>query len=295
MVYPGKKILYWGAVALYGVVLLGILLYLRFPETAFRQYCELRVEKIFPQVDCTIARVSFGFPAQLVFEEIRFELENAEKTLLLEDPQLVVSPIWKHFGNRISLRSRAYGGSHTAEIDIDAENNRVEIAHFVVENIDLEQVPFFEGKLDRTLRGILSGSGSAVLRQEGFAVITAQGNGSITNGEIGLKNPILGLNSLDMDSGSADFAVKAQKISLRKGEVEGPKIKADFQGDITLAGTLSASDIAVEGSLIPLQSLTQENRRVRQFITGLQKKNRSNALPFRIGGTLGNPAFVFAQ
>jgi len=239
--------------------------------------------------------VSFGFPAQLVFEEIRFELENPEKTLLLQDPQLEVSPLWKHFGNMFFLRSRAYGGSHTVEIGIDAENNRIEITQFVIKNIDLEQVPFLEEKFDRTARGIFSGSGSAVLRLEGFTVIEAQGNGSIKNGEIGLKNPILGLKNLEIESGSADFAVNAQNISLRKGEVNSRKIKADFQGNISLAGTLFAGDITVKGSLIPLQPLTQENRRLKLFITGLQKKHRSNAIPFRIGGTLGKPAFVFVQ
>lgn len=295
MVHSGKKVLYWGAVTLYGVVLVGALLYLRFPETTFRHYCEFKVKKVLPQVDCTIARVSFEFPAQLVFEEIQVEMKNSEKTLLLKDPQWVVSPLWEHFSNMFSLRSRAYGGSHTAEIGIDTENNRIKIDNFIIENVELSQIPFLEKKFDRTLLGIFSGSGSAVLQLGGLAVIEAQGNGSIENGEIGLKNQILGFTSLDMDNMSADFSVKEQKISLQKGELKSPKIKADFQGDISLASTFFASDIALRGSLIPLPALTRENRGVKPLIARLQKKYRSNAIPFRIGGTLGRPDFVFAR
>ena len=65
-----NQILYWLSVAFYTIVLLGVLLYLRFPGERFKEYCEYRIEKWLPGVSCTIAGIGYEFPVKIIFEQM---------------------------------------------------------------------------------------------------------------------------------------------------------------------------------------------------------------------------------
>lgn len=295
MAIAKKEVLYWISCFLYGAVLTGALLYIRFPADKFRRYFERVVEEKVPETSCSIAKIQYLFPFRLALEEVRIT-RGEDKELLYLDPLFSFMPIIKDPMHRFEINSAAYGGSHRAQIRINPEEESVEMLDVDITGVSLDDISFFHSKLDRKMTGALSFSGNAQIDiNNGLKIVAAAGVASVNEGEFHLKKPILELNSIELEESSVHFTLAQGKIALSKGEVKNSKLKASFAGDIVLAMPWLASSMAVKGEIVPLMPLYQENKQLRVIVSRMQKRYKTKVLPYNVNGTVGRPTFTFGN
>lgn len=289
-----KQILYWASLVLYGFILFGVLLYLRFPADKFRRYCERLVESKLPEVACTIGEMSYVFPHELVIKEVQLVKAGTDEVYFL-DPRLSLNPVWSNPSGAVLVKSEAFGGISTAIAQINREQRRIEILDAEMKDVDLQQVPFLSGKLDRKVSGILGIKGKAAISMDDFKISAADGTVTVLNGTLELKRPILELKELDLTDSSSDFLIQNNRVEFSSGIINNPMLKTEFEGNVDIAMPLSASIIKMQGAVTPQPPLYQKNRQLKVIVARMQKRYRNSSLPFKLGGNVGRPTFVFGK
>lgn len=289
-----KEISYWLVVILYGVALFSVLLYLRFPKDKFRNFCEGYCESKFENVECVIERISYVFPRDIVFTNIRLSNKETEE-LILEDPQLILKPLWNKPLSHLDMHSNLLGGNTTATLRIDNDNKVMRVDDISLSGIGLEKMAQVISGIDRKMGGEMGITGSAVVTTEKVALVEAEGQVALRSGKIELKNPILELRELEIVEGVLSFSIRDNKLELLDGEIKNDKLNTTFQGNVTLASPLHSGLVSLQGSVNPQLGLYKKNRQLKVIVGRMQKRYKSEALPFSLAGTVGKPTFVFGK
>ncbi len=295
MAKSNKEILYWSTVVVYGVALAGVLLYLRFPTEKFRKFSEQYVERKIPTVTCRIAKVGYAFPVNIQFKNIELKNVNDEKEILFSDQLLSVTPYWQKPLKTFDISSKAFGGNHSARVELHNDGNVLSLDNLHITDINLDGLDVLSAKLDRKVSGDFDLKGSLKLERDELRLIEAEGLVSVSNGEVELKRPILQQNILELKASQTRFNFRSNEIELSEGEVKGGRLHATFKGKITMAEPLPAAVMNLTGELQPQNLLYQEKRQLRAVVTRLQKKYKQNTLPFKVGGTIGRPTFGYGK
>ncbi|MEE4242844.1 MAG: type II secretion system protein GspN [Desulfopila sp.] len=288
-----KETIYWLAVVLYGVLLTGVLLYLRFPASEFRQLCCAMIEETVPGVNCSIGSIRYGFPGTLFFEDFQLRGDGAAEVVLFEDPRLAVKPVWPDFIGTFAVESSAFGGQHSVKLKSSSQADTLELTDLKIENLDLARLTYMERELDRKVSGILTAGGSVVFTKSGFELLSGSGDVRISRGAFALHRPILGLDTMDLDTGFLKFVLQDKRLEITDGTFSNNKLSAVFSGEVQLLEPWLAAEISVKGELSPLPPLYQENRQLQAIVTRMLKQRNTKMLPFTVGGTVGRPTFVF--
>jgi type II secretion system protein N len=288
-----KYFIYWMVVLLYAVALFVGLLYLRFPGERFKEYCVYRIEKLFPGASCTIAEIGYEFPAKVIFQQLRLTGKD-NNDLLFEDPQFSLQPVWSRLSEVVYIESRAFGGNHSALIDIEPNKGSVVLEDVVIKEADLGAITLFQ-RTDRTLSGRLSGKGSAAIHQQSLAVEAAKGSFTVSNFKFELAVPIFRLSTIDLDQSTFQLKIDQNVIELQDGKMSNSKIDGMFQGTVMLAEPLSISKLALTGNIIPKVELFQGENQLQAIVSGIQRRYNSDEVPFRVGGSINSPTFIFGK
>jgi type II secretion system protein N len=295
MAFAKKEALYWTACLLYGLVLTGMLLYLRFPAEKFRNYCERRVEELIPMISCSIAKIDYALPLRIVFADVRITDVNEGAGVLYEDPRLSIGPVWNNPLSLFRLRSAALGGNHQALLRLNSEERSLDFSEIQVAEVDLGTISFFQEKLERKVSGSFTMSGNVRVQLDGFRIIAADGTAAVTGGEFALKAPILELPVIELGESSVHFYLENDTMVLTAGILKNTFLNVAFEGNITLAPTWLDSTVNVKGAIVPLAPLFQQKRQLKTIVTRMQKKYQKEELPCLVGGTLGRPTFAFGN
>ena len=292
MAIKNKESSYWILVGLYGALLFIALLYLRFPGEDFRAYCEHLVEKALPGVNCTISKVSYDFPVGLHFEKMRIS-RNGEQ-ILLDDDRFSVAPAWTRLTSAYAVESQAFGGRHSALLSINDEEGRIIFNELRIANLPLEKIPVI-GAMERPLTGILSGEGTAMLNSREIGFHQINGIFTLTDSRYELGRPLFLMADIEVPLTTFRLAFNEGVARLTAGAVRTAKVEGDFQGDVTLADSLADSRLKISGNLTPKAQLFPGSRQLQAVVAGVQRRYRSEELPFKIGGSLGQPSFIFSK
>ncbi len=288
-----KHFIYWMAVVLYAVALLGVLLYLRFPGERVKEYCEYRIEKWLPGVSCSIAEISYEFPAKIIFNQMRLTGKNSDD-LLFEDPQFSLQPVWSRLTDVVYIESMAFGGNHSALVGIDQDKGRAVLEELTIENASVKEITLFQ-RTDRKTAGTLSGKGSAAINQHSLEVETAEGNFTVSNLGFELTSPIFQLSAIDLEKSTFQLKIDENVVELQDGKITNPKIDGTFQGTVILADPLWISKLTVTGNITPKVELFQGKKQLQAVVSGIQRRYNSDDVPFRVGGSITAPTFVFGK
>ncbi|MDJ0623110.1 MAG: type II secretion system protein GspN [Desulfocapsaceae bacterium] len=292
MAQKNKESIYWILVGLYGGILLIALLYLRFPVEKFRQYCEYLVEKTLPGVNCDIARVSYDFPLGLHF--MKMQIRDADDALLLEDSRFSMAPAWGSLTNTYAVESQAFGGSHSALLSVNDGEDGIAFNELQIDNLAIEKIPAFAA-MDRPITGILSGNGTALLSRRELRTTRIEGKFLLADGSYELSRPLFLMSNIELPQTTFRLFFSEGVAQLSEGKLRTPKVDGDFQGSFTIAESLVASRLNVTGNLTPKAPLFPDSKQLQAVVSGVQRRYRSEELPFKLGGTLGRPSFIFSK
>jgi type II secretion system protein N len=291
-----KETMYWSAVVFYGILLVGLLLYLRFPAEKFRKFSGNFIEEMIPGVSCSIGKTGYGFPLKIQFENVRLSDAANTEVLFYEDALLSIEPSWRNLSSAFILESRAFGGSHTAKVLMKGEGGAtIELRDFQISRLDLDKLPYLRRKIDRKITGMVDAQGSLVIDREKNTIAAAQGNVAISDGTFELKKPLLELTTLEIKESTFSVGIKEKQVEISDGKLRNPKLRATFAGEIALAEPWLAGALGFQGEITPLTPLYQERKGLKTIVSRMQKQYGGQSLPFTIGGTLGRPTFVFAR
>lgn len=291
-----RPIFSWRTVVylIYALILTGTLLYVRFPAQTFKQFCENRLELIFPESVCTIERISYRFPLTISFEAVNFSSTGSSGRPGFFVDSLSVAPDLAKLGGNITLAATVYGGVFSARLEVDFTAKKIELHDVQITGLDAAALQKGLAVLDRKVSGTLGFTGSYQGTFDNPAGGSGQGRIVADAGSVALLQPVLSLQQIDFYQAVGNLRYENRKLSVSEGKLKGKDLTADFAGNLQVASTFLASEVQIGGRLVPQAAFLQTHPQEQKMVQGVMKRYNMTALPFKVGGTLSSPTFRFS-
>lgn len=306
---------------LYGLVLMSVLLYIRFPADSLKTYCEHRLEQFTGVEKCSIGRIIYHFPFAVELKRIRFFAGSGERNrITIDDLQLF--PVKKKFFGQWRLEGSCYGGSLSGLLEVKLKRKVYSLQDFRLENIDLSPLSKSIPALGRKLKGRLdftgdykarfdkpawpasmahlqranenstaAGQPSTVRSSDRLLAGTGQGNLVLKQGRIQLSRSVLTLEEIDFNEINIRLQLQDQLLLIREGRMDGKDVDARLAGTIQGPFFPPHGSLQISGLLFPREKFLAGRPAIARFFGRLKQSSRKPALRFRIGGTLTKPTF----
>ncbi len=283
----------WFFYCSYAVVLTVVLLYVRFPGAKFKEYCVKQVQELFSGTECRIGRLAYSFPLSLSFEDMVFFLPKQEKAPLVKLNSITISPVFSNLGKVFELRGEGYSGHFSGTLHPERKDNQFSLVNLKIQNMSLGEMKLVQGVLGREISGLLdfTGSFSAVVNQ--YLAGKAQGKVKLKAGKISLVQPVLAMNTIDLQQMEMEVKYDSHELQLSKGKMKGKELSADFSSTVRVISPWYISSITVTGDVAPQTGFMKENPLVQNEVRALRMQYKKPTIPFRINGSLQKPAFRF--
>ncbi len=277
---------------LYGFVLTGILLYVRFPAEELKRFSSEYVEALFPGTDCRIGSLSYSFPLTLKAREIRLSAAEKPDQVVFETSSLAIRPHLRFPLQEFVLSGELYGGSHRSILQLH-EKGAFSLQGLEITNLQLQQLQYLQEQLGRSLAGKVTINGEYFGSFDRLTKGEARGRVELIEGSLELLQPILSLNSIDLQRSAFDFELKELELIIGKGMFDGNELKGGFAGSIGIEETFFGSEFDLDGDLEVRDTLLSGNTRVKSIVSSLQRRHKRTTLPFTLSGTVDKPLFRF--
>lgn len=278
---------------IYGVLLILVLLYIRFPTEKFKTFWEKQVEQTFGNATCSIEKIHYAFPVFIVFEKIKISKTAAEQQTVVVVDQLKVRPGIK-FWHTYALQGELYTGTVRAKLNLDRKERSYKLTDIVLHDLQLSEIIKDQGIVDRKITGRLSGSG----RYQAQWNVPGSGEGkvriAVSPGNMELLHPVLSLSTLDFEHINFDVSI-GEQLAIEQGKLKGKDISADFEGTVNVVNSFLDSRVRLSGLLEPRREFLQTHPVEAKMVKQYAKRYKQSALPFKMGGTLSNPTFRFSR
>ncbi|MFH2124256.1 MAG: type II secretion system protein GspN [Pseudomonadota bacterium] len=283
----------WSLYTIYGLLLVTLLLYVRFPAQKFKGFCTHLITQQFPGYENTIESLHYQFPLTLVARNIQVQSKDKAAKKVFDIEQLTIKPDLKVPGKNFSLGITAYGGKHQISLSLDLSHNTFTLPKIEINELDLKKLPWLQTQTGRNITGLFTARGNyAGQTGQDIALGTGEGSAHIKNGTFELLYPILSLNNIDIDKGEVLVKLVSRKILLSKGTFNGRELSGTFAGKISsLNAAFAAMQLDLTGSLTPLPALVKQSGKAQPLLLQLQQNEA--ALPFHLKGTIAQPVFLF--
>jgi len=285
----------WRALAylFYALMLIGVLLYVRFPTEKFKVFCENRLGILLPAGVCTIDRIDYNFPLTLNVDGIRISRGDAPRHegFFIDTLSLVVNPA--NLGKTAFLSAIFYGGKFSARLETDFTGQTIRMQGIQLTGLRLAELVKGPLAVDRTIEGIAAFEGDY---QAGFMDLlggVGKGRGVIKTGSIDLLQPVLSLRKIDFTEAGCTVDYENKRMEIAEGKLQGKDMTAEFSGELRLGSSMTNTQWQLGGALLPSAVFLQTYPQEAGMVQAVMQRYHMTALPFKIGGTLKNPTVRF--
>ncbi|MFH0784263.1 MAG: type II secretion system protein GspN [Pseudomonadota bacterium] len=292
-----RTIFSWRAILFlaYALLLIGFLLYLRFPAQKFKQFCENRLELIFTECVCTIDRISYQIPLTFTFYGVRLRRADAAGRADFIIDSLTLTPNPAKLPNKITLAATLYGGVLSAQFDGDFSAKKMMLHDIQLSGLDVAALQKSFAVFERKIEGTLGFTGSYQATFDRPAGGTGQGRIVVDTGSMALLQPVLSLQQIDFHQAICNLQYNNGKLEASDGRLKGKDITADFTGELQPAMSFWDSELQLTGRLVPLDAFLEMHPQEQKIVQGVMKRFNMTTLPFKVGGTLNSPTFRFSR
>ncbi|MFT5700784.1 MAG: type II secretion system protein N [Desulforhopalus sp.] len=278
----------------YGIVLTLVLLYLRFPTTEFKTYCEQQIEHALNNnTTCSIEQIRYKFPFSVTLEQLKLQKTTGGQQPIIMIDKIGIRPALK-FWSTFKIAGTLYSGSLQSTLKINRDESSYKLTDLVLHDLNLGAILKDQGIANREIQGSLSGSG---IYQADWASAT-KGKGkariALSKGSFELLVPVLSLSAINFEQINFDLSLTEQ-TELQQGKLKGRDINANFEGSVNIMNSFQDSRIVLSGLLEPKREFLQTHPLEAKMVKQYAKRFRKNGLPFKMGGTLSNPTFRFSR
>jgi type II secretion system protein N len=285
---------------LYGILLMIVLLYYRFPSDALGDYLQSTADEINPRYHVLVGEVRPSFPFGVKFLKTRVSLrENPDTNLFMAESLLIRPGLWSFLKGESKYRfdCLAYGGEIKGSVYFSDNGGEAPERPFTtsieLRDIRIDDYEYLFTLIGRNVKGILGGiitySGQGSLFING----TGEANLRISNGSVELLQPIFSLESVSFDDVSIKMILEKTKIKLTRVELKGREIKGTLSGTIGLKQNFSRSRLALRGSIEPLEDFFKSENGAPRIMKLFKRRLREGKLSFVVRGTPTDPKIRF--
>ena len=285
---------------LYGILLMIVLLYYRFPSDALGDYLQSTAEEINPRYHVLVGKVRPSFPFGVKFLKPRVSLrESPDIDLFMADSLLIRPGLWSFLKGESKYRfdCLAYGGDIKGSVHFSDNGGEASERPFTtsieLRDIRVNDYEYLFTLIGRNVKGILGGiitySGQGNLLING----TGEANLRISDGSVELLQPIFSLESVSFDDLRIKMILEKTKIKLTHVELKGREIKGTLSGTIGLKQNFSKSRLALRGSIEPLEGFFKGENGAPRIMKLFKRRLRKGKLSFVVRGTPADPKIRF--
>ena len=282
---------------LYGLVLIALLLYLRFPSDAVKDYIQAEGERANPPFTLSVDHIGPLIPFGLKFVKTRVSLRDSPNTLILKADGLSLRPsLLSLLGGKpdYSFRCAAYKGDTSGSIRLQEEGKKASVdAEIELTNVDLGEYTYLQELIGRTVKGTLSGTIKYNGQYRPMLDGSGEANLSLSEGMVELAEPFLTLKSIDFDEMEIDMVLNKRKINVGHLEFKGKQLQGKLSGTISLGKVLSESALSLSGTIEPFAALFESAEGAQETVAFLRGRLNQGTFTFTIEGTLGQPKIKF--
>jgi type II secretion system protein N len=285
---------FWLSLLLYGLVLTGVLLVVRFPAEKVEGYLAVKIATLSHGAAVDIGQCGYTFPAMLRCDHLAIGTSGKkEEMVVLEN--LTISPLTSGFGLKYNLAGEIAGGTFRTVAEFSPLNKTVALRSLALASLDLSRAGFVKQGLQREISGLLDFSGSMAVSLDGGGVITQEGKLSVREGDFVLRQQILLADRLQMAPMEVKLSYGKGVLQLRDGSLRGKQLVVDFAGELQPDDTLATWKMALKGSMTPVQEYVGGNPQLQRVVKRLQRQFTGDSLPYMVSGSLGVPHFRFGS
>jgi len=285
---------------LYGILLMIVLLYYRFPSDALGDYLQSTADEINPRYHVLVGKVRPSFPFGMKFLKTRVSLrENRDTNLFMAESLLIKPGLWSFLKgeSKYWFDCLAYGGDIKGSVNFSDNSGEASERLFTtsmeLRDIRINDYEYLFTLIGRNVKGVLGGiitySGQGSLLING----TGEANLRISDGSVELLQPIFSLESVSFDDVWIKMIFEKTKIKLTRVELKGREIKGTLSGTIGLKQNFSKSRLALKGSIEPLEAFFKGENGAPRIMKLFKRRLREGKLSFVVRGTPADPKIRF--
>lgn len=280
----------WIAYIGYISVVTMVFLYYLFPSDTMNAYLNHHVSRLWPQFQLVSSEVGPTLPPGLkltlpVLYRGQQAIAGAQHVKLIPGLLSLFSA-----GKKVHIRGDAYEGAMSGTVVISGlDASPVLDLDLVFGGIKVGSIPIISSLVTHEVDGIAGGR---------FLFDNAEnpaGQGSldltITDGSVALNPPLLGITQLNFNSIEGEAELSDRRIRISRFFVKGQEINLNATGTIVLREPFDTSALNISGQILPHPSFIRNLAGVVPAGMISEKSISGGGIPFRISGTVANPAF----
>jgi len=283
----------WLGYALYSIVLLAVLLYLRFPSGVLEDYLRTQAESAFPRYSVSIGEAEPSLPPGLKITHTSVSTKGEPRVSLLKAESLSLRPdFWSLLQGKlkISIDSRLYGGSVHGWIHFVGRNWKGPFtASLELKNLSLSEYAYLSTFLDREVSGSLAGTISYANGEKTLLEGTGKTDLRVLNGKVEFSEPLFSIESVRFDELLIRLDIKNRIIDLKQVEVKGSDVQGTLSGSIRLQREFSKSVLDLRGEVEPMAGFIKSSQEAARAMDLLKRRLKRGKLQFVVRGTLETP------
>jgi len=285
---------------LYGILLMIVLLYYRFPSDAVGDYLKSTADEINSSYTVWIGNVRPLFPFGVKLLRTRVSLrENPDTNLLIAESLLIKPRLWSFLKgeSKYGFDCFAYGGDIKGTVHFSDDGGEATEGPFTtsleLRDLRINDYEYLFTLIGRNVKGILGGN-ITYSGQNGLLINgTGEASLRISDGSVELLQPIFSLKSVRFDDLWIKMILEKTKIKLTRVEMGGKEIKGTLSGTIGLKQSFSKSRLALRGSIEPLAGFFKSENGAPRMMTLFKRRLRKGKLSFVVRGTPADPKIRF--
>jgi len=290
----------WLGYILYGILLMIVLLYYRFPSDAVGDYLQTTADEINPGYTVWIGEVRPLLPFGVRLLKTRVSLKEDPDTNLLIAESLIIKPrLWSFLKgeSKYGVDCFAYGGDIKGTVHFSEDGGEATDRPFTtsmeLRGLRINDYEYLFKLIGRNVKGILGGN--ITYSGQGSFLINGTGDASlrISDGSVELMQPVFSLKSVNFDDLWIKMILDKRKINLTRVEIGGKEIKGTLSGTIGLKQNFSNSRLALRGSIEPLAGFFKSENGAPRMMTLFKRRLRKGKLSFVVRGTPADPKIRF--
>jgi type II secretion system protein N len=259
---------------LFGIVVVAVFLYLRFPNRIVRDYLVSVAVVRNPDAVLVIGAVKPAFPPGVKLEKVSYgSSQNPEATVQINELTARLG-LLKFFRGKtqLFLKGDVYGGSLKGYCDFADFLSLARPARWEIQLSDcsLDKFAYVRGSLNRAISGKLNATLTFRRNYERVGESGGSGDFTIANGSYPLMQNILGFDSIAFSKIEGRFNIKGDNLKIERLKLTGTQFNCSLQGDIAMNRDFELSPVTMNGAI---------------ELTGAGSRRVNIA----IGGILGNP------
>jgi type II secretion system protein N len=284
----------WLGYTLYVVLATVLMLYLLFPGQEVDEFLNNSLGSINPDYAFRADKIEAWIPVGTRISAGEIYLTGQDKPAVFKSDTLVVrSKILDLIKGerRFSVSGTAYSGDIEGTLHYTDNDKGLYAGGVSFRNIDLAEYEILAERFAHRLIGSLSGEIEYGKESTGAIGGSGKANLRLDNGQLQLKEPILDIDSVDLQSIRLEAKLSSRIITITKADLAGPEVKGSMTGSIQLQKNVGLSQLNMKGSLEPLAEFYKNHPELRELLKTMKKRVRRGQFFFTVTGTLANPTF----